>query len=46
MGDENTNASVSVITAAGATQSPEEVDLSAAAQATAQVREEIRRPIG
>ncbi|MEV4333450.1 hypothetical protein AB0K02_23395 [Streptomyces sp. NPDC049597] len=44
--DENTNASVSVITAAGATQSPEEVDLAAAAEATAQVREEIRRPIG
>ncbi|MDQ1005834.1 hypothetical protein QFZ82_000319 [Streptomyces sp. V4I23] len=44
--DDNTNASVSLITATGATQSPEEVDLAAAAKATAQVREEIRRPIG
>jgi hypothetical protein len=43
--DDNTNASVSVVTAAGATQSPKETDLAAAAEATAKVREEIRKPL-
>ncbi|MEW2631844.1 hypothetical protein AB0903_09325 [Streptomyces sp. NPDC048389] len=44
--DDNTNASVSVITAAGATQSPEKIDLAAAAETTAKVREETREPLG
>jgi hypothetical protein len=43
--DDNTNASVSVVTAAGATQSPEETDLAAAAETAAKVREEIRKPL-
>lgn len=43
--DGNTNASVAVVTATGAAESPEEIDLSAAARTTAQVREETRKPL-
>ncbi|MCX4823873.1 hypothetical protein OG883_29165 [Streptomyces sp. NBC_01142] len=45
-GDDNTGASVGLITPESAKQSPEEVDLEAVAEATVKVREEMRKPIG
>lgn len=44
--DDNTNAAVALVTPDVAAQAPEEVDLTAAAEATAKVREEMRKPIG
>ncbi|QNP70233.1 hypothetical protein IAG44_12770 [Streptomyces roseirectus] len=43
--DGNTGATVAEVSAATATQSPEDVDMEAAAKATLQVREETRQPI-
>jgi hypothetical protein len=44
--DDNTNGSVTTITPATATRSPEDVDLDAVAETTVKVREEMREPIG
>lgn len=44
--DDNTSASVALVTPETATKSPEEIDLKAVAEATVKVREETRRPIG
>jgi len=43
--DDNTNAAVAVTSAETATQSPEEIDLKSAAEATVKVREETRKPL-
>ncbi|WP_329028947.1 hypothetical protein [Streptomyces sp. NBC_01423] len=45
-GDGNTGALVAVVTAETALQDPEEVDLAEAARQAAQVRKEMREPIG
>ncbi|WP_405899886.1 hypothetical protein OG242_22595 [Streptomyces sp. NBC_00727] len=45
-GDDNTGALVAVVTAETALQDPDEVDLAEAARQAAQVRKEMRRPIG
>ncbi|MFG2651401.1 hypothetical protein [Streptomyces sp. NPDC048436] len=44
-GDDNTGASVGVVTDENATQEPEAVDLDAVARTTLKVREEMREPI-
>ncbi|OKK22089.1 hypothetical protein AMK16_02415 [Streptomyces sp. CB00455] len=44
--DENTGASVAVVTPEGAQQSPQSVDLDKAAESTVKVRSEARQPIG
>ncbi|MET7617111.1 hypothetical protein [Streptomyces sp. NPDC005408] len=44
--DDNTNAAVALTSVKTAKQSPEEIDLEAAAVATVKVREETRQPIG
>ncbi|MGX1504342.1 UNVERIFIED_CONTAM: hypothetical protein RKD43_002967 [Streptomyces graminofaciens] len=43
--DENTSASVTVVTAATSTKSPQDIDLEAAAEMTTQVREQVRKPL-
>ncbi|WP_367038278.1 hypothetical protein [Streptomyces sp. Je 1-332] len=45
-GDDNTGASVGVITDENVSQDPEDVDLEKLARMTLQVREEMREPIG
>ena len=45
-GDENTASFVAVVTTETVLQDPEEVDLAEAARQAAQIREEMRRPIG
>lgn len=45
-GDDNTGASVGIIRPETALKDPEAIDLEAAAAETAEIREEIRRPIG
>lgn len=44
--DGNTGASVAEVTTAGMSQDPSEVDLDKAAATTAQIRKEMRKPIG
>lgn len=44
--DDNTNATVALVTPETATQSPEEIDLKVVAEATVKIRGEIRKPIG